>query len=79
MKNEKEKHGFALSKKNLLLMAIAFAFIILGFALMTGSSTEQSFNEDIFSTRRMTVGPMMSFFGFIAMIFAIMWKPKKKE
>lgn len=74
-----DKKEFALGKQNLIFMAIAFAFIILGFILMTGSTTDQQFNEDIFSTRRITVGPMISLFGFVAMIFAILWKPKKKE
>ncbi len=72
-----EKKGFALGKQNLLFMAIAFVLVILGFVLMTGSVTEQQFNEDIFSTRRIVVGPMVSLFGFVAMVFAILWKPKK--
>ncbi len=70
---------FALSKTNLVLIGISFAVIILGFLLMVGSSTETEFNPDIFSTRRITVGPMISFFGFIFMIFAILFKPKSKE
>lgn len=77
--SSKEKEGLALGKQNLLLMAIAFVLIIIGFALMTGSTTTESFNEDIFSTRRLTVGPMLALFGFVAMIFAILWKPKSKE
>lgn len=74
-----DKKGFALSKQNFMLMAIAFVFIIIGFVLMTGSTTFQEFNEDIFSTRRLTVGPMLALFGFVSMIVAIMWKPKNKE
>lgn len=77
--SSKEKESLALGKQNLILMAIAFALIIIGFALMTGSTTTESFNEDIFSTRRLTVGPMLSLFGFVSMIFAILWKPKSKE
>lgn len=77
--NSEEKKGFALGKQNLILIAISFVIIVLGFILMTGSSTETKFNPDIFSTRRITVGPMLSLFGFIAMIFAILWKPKNKE
>jgi len=75
----KEKQGFALRKQNLILMAIAFGLILLGFALMTGSTTIQVFNKDVFSTRRITIGPMTALFGFISMIFAILWKPKSKE
>ena len=64
---------------NLILIAVAFGIIVLGFILMTGSSTEVEFNPDIFSTRRITVGPMISFFGFLFMIFAILYKPKAKK
>ncbi len=77
--NSKEKKGFALSKQNFILMAIATILIIIGFILMTGSTTDQTFNEDIFSTRRITVGPMLALFGFASMIGAILWKPKKKK
>ena len=41
-----------------------------------GSSTEQAFNPDIFSTRRIVVGPTIAFLGFIFMGFAIIRKPK---
>ena len=62
---------------NLLLIGAGFLIIVFGFLLMTGSATEVEFNPDIFSTRRSVVGPMISFFGFLFMVFAIMYKPKK--
>lgn len=70
---------FTLDKLNLILIAAGFVIIIIGFALMTGSTTITEFNPDIFSTRRITVGPMISFFGFLFIIFAIMFKPKKNN
>ncbi|MBP6611386.1 MAG: DUF3098 domain-containing protein [Paludibacter sp.] len=75
MENNKQ---LRIAKINLVLIALGFAIIVLGFALMTGSSTEVVFNPDIFSTRRITVGPMISFFGFLFLIFAILYKPKSK-
>jgi uncharacterized membrane protein len=75
MENNKQ---LRLGKINLVLLAVGFAIIVLGFALMTGSSTNVEFNPDIFSTRRITVGPMISFFGFIFLVFAILYKPKSK-
>ena len=70
---------FKLPKLNLILLAIALVIIIIGFALMTGQpSTETAFNPDIFSFRRITLGPMIALFGFVFMIFAILFKPKKK-
>ncbi len=73
-----KNNHFTLGKINLILIAIGFAIIVLGFILMTGSTTEVEFNPDIFSTRRITVGPMISFFGFIFIVFAILFKPKNK-
>ena len=66
-------------KKNLVLMAISFVIIIVGFVLMLGPNSDQAFNPDIFSFRRITVGPMVSLFGFVFMIFAIMYKFKDKN
>lgn len=74
---ENDKH-FTLGKINMILIAIGFVIIILGFILMTGSSTVKEFNPDIFSFRRITVGPMISLFGFVSIIFAILYKPKTK-
>lgn len=75
MENNKQ---LRIGKINLVLIALGFVVIVLGFALMTGSTTGVEFNPDIFSTRRITVGPMVSFFGFLFLIFAILYKPKSK-
>lgn len=65
-----------LGRNNFILMAIAGAMIIIGFLLMLGgSSTEEAFNPDIFSTRRIIVGPAIAFLGFLFMGYAIIRKP----
>ena len=70
---------FNLPKINAIAIAISVVIIIIGFALMVGApSGATEFNPDIFSTRRITVGPMIAFFGFILMIAAILYKPRKK-
>ena len=74
---EKNKN-FTLGKINFILIGIGFLIIVTGFLLMTGSTTHVEFNPEIFSQRRITVGPMISFFGFIFMVFAILFKPKSK-
>lgn len=67
-----------LGRNNFILMAIAGAMIIIGFLLMLGgSSTEVAFNPDIFSTRRIIIGPAISFIGFIFMGYGIIRKPSK--
>ena len=67
-----------LPKLNLILIAISFAIIVIGFCLMAGEPSGEVYNPDIFSFRRITLGPMMSLFGFICMIFAILFRVKKK-
>lgn len=75
-----EVNSFALGKINYILIAVAFALVIIGFILMSGeSSTPNSYNPDIFSWRRIVLGPTISFIGFVAIVFAIMYKGKKKE
>lgn len=70
---------FPLVKANFVLMGIAAAAIIIGFLLMLGSGSSEAngFNEDIFSTRRIVVGPIVAFLGFIFMGFGIIYRPKK--
>ena len=74
------ERDFALAKTNYILIAIAFALIVLGFILMAGeSSTPENYNAEIFSWRRIVLGPTISFIGFVSIVFAIMYKGKNKE
>ena len=69
-----------LTRLNFILMACAAAMIIIGFVLMCGpGSTDTAFNPDIFSTRRIVVGPTVAFLGFVFMGAAIMWPDKKRK
>lgn len=70
---------FNLPKLNALLIAISVVIIVIGFALMVGEpSGATEYNPDIFSFRRITVGPMIALFGFVTMIIAILFKSPKK-
>ncbi len=74
------KRDFAFSKLNYILLAIGFAIVVLGFILMSGASTtEEAFNPDIFSTRRIVVAPMVCLAGFIFVVVAILWKSKSQR
>lgn len=68
-------------KMNFIFMGISLLLIIVGFLLMTGSSNNDPahFNYDIFSTRRIVVGPALAFIGFVAMAFAIVYSPRRKR
>lgn len=73
-------NNFALGKKNLMLIGIAFVIIILGFVLMMGSgSTETFYNPEIFSFRRIVLAPGIAFAGFVFMIYAILKKDKSNQ
>ncbi len=86
MKNEKkdskiEKETFErlpLSRNNFIAMAVSGALIIIGFLLMLGgSTTDTEFNPDIFSTRRIVIGPTLTFLGFVGMAIAVWIRPRK--
>lgn len=67
-----------LQRGNFIAMAIAGAMIVIGFILMLGGSTTvEEFNPDIFSTRRIVIGPAIAFLGFVAMAAAIIIDPKR--
>lgn len=68
-----------LTPLNFIAMGISGFLIVLGFILMLGgSTTENEFNEAIFSTRRIVIGPAIAFIGFVAMAVAIIIKPRNK-
>ena len=70
---------FNLPKINAILIAISLVVVVIGFALIVGEpSGATEYNPDIFSFRRITIGPMIALFGFLAMIVAILYKPRKK-
>lgn len=68
----------SLPKLNIILIAVSFLIIIVGFALMAGAPSGEVYNPDIFSFRRITIGPMIALFGFVSMVVSILWKGKKK-
>ncbi len=66
------------SRRNFVMMAISGAMIVVGFLLMAGGASEvDAYNADIFSTRRIVVGPLFAFLGFALMAAAIIIRPNK--
>jgi uncharacterized membrane protein len=59
------------AKTNYQLMIGGIILIALGMFLMAGK-------EDIFSSTKITVGPILAMLGFVLEVFAIMYRPKKK-
>jgi 1,4-dihydroxy-2-naphthoate octaprenyltransferase len=70
---------YNLPKQNAILIAICLVIIVIGLALMAGEASGQvAFNPDIFSFRRITVGPMIALFGFVAMVVAVLYNGGEK-
>ena len=64
---------------NFLMIGACCILIVIGFLLMVGggSSIENGFNPEIFSARRIVVGPLLAFLGFLLLAFAILADPQK--
>lgn len=72
-----EKRNFAFGRMNFILLAVGMLVVIIGFILMSGgSSSEEAYNPDIFSTRRIVVAPIVCLLGFVSMIYAVVHKSK---
>lgn len=72
--------NFAFGKINYILMTVSVLVIVLGFVLMSGGeSTPEAYDPSIFNAMHVKVAPAVTFIGFVAMIFAIMYNPKNKE
>ena len=78
--SKESKYTFPLDTINLIMIGGCIVLIALGFILMLGGSNEgDTFNNEIFSSTRTTIGPMISLLGCVLMVVAIMYKGKKKD
>ena len=67
-------------KENMKWMLIGIAVLILGFLLMPGGGSDDPnvFNKDeVYSTRRITIAPIIILIGLGIEIYAIFRQPKK--
>lgn len=72
--------AMAFKKINYILLLIGVVAVVIGFLLMTGSSSStKAFEPDIFSVRRTTVAPLIALAGFVFVIFAILYHKKQKR
>lgn len=56
-----------------IILLIACVLIITGYWLMSGDgTTEQAFNPDVFSTRRIVVAPMLCLAGYLLVVVGIL-------
>lgn len=73
--SEKE---FAFGKENYIITVVGMVVILIGFVLMAGGGSEDPnvFSEEIFSTTRITVAPLVVLAGFALEIVGIMYRAK---
>ncbi|MCF0207659.1 MAG: DUF3098 domain-containing protein [Bacteroidales bacterium] len=78
---ESKKSQYVFGAKNYIALAIGFAVLVIGYLLMMGGGSDDpnTFNPEIFNTRRITVAPIVLIIGFAIEIFAIMWRPRSKN
>ena len=75
-----DRKNLAFDRINYILLVVGMMIVVIGFTLMSGAgSTEDAYNPDIFSARRIKVAPVVCLIGFVSMIYAVMRKPKDKE
>ncbi|MBQ8154022.1 MAG: DUF3098 domain-containing protein [Prevotella sp.] len=75
-----DRRNLAFDRINYILLVVGMVIVVIGFILMSGAgSSENAYNPDIFSARRIKVAPVVCLIGFVSMIYAVMRKPKDKE
>ena len=69
------------TRENYLLMLVGLGIVGIGYLLMSGggSGDPNVFNEDIFSTRRITVAPIVLLLGYVFIIYAILKRPRSNS
>ena len=77
---EKQDESILFEKDNFIWMIIGLVIIFTGFYLMSGGGSENpnDFNNEIFSSRRIVVAPIIVVIGFIVEVYAILKKTGEK-
>jgi len=70
---------FSFNGKNYKLLLLGLGINILGFILMIGGAAEDPndfSSEELFSSTRITIAPMLIVLGYVVIMYSIMKKPK---
>lgn len=76
---EQNKNNVLFGKENLKWMLIGAVIIVAGFLLMAGGKSEDTtvFDEQqVYSTTRVTIAPILIVIGLLVEVYAIMKKSK---
>jgi fumarate reductase subunit D len=69
---------FNFGKRNYQMMIAGVVIIVIGYLLMSGGKSEDPavFSDTIFSTRRLTIAPLLIISGLVLEVFAILHRAK---
>lgn len=77
MDNTENKQNLAFGKMNFILLAVGLCVVLIGLFLMSGGeSTREAYDPSIFDTMHIKVAPVVTFVGFVSIIYAIVHKSK---
>jgi uncharacterized membrane protein len=82
MEKQKTTIPFGLEKENYKWILIGLAINILGFVLMVGGGSPDKtkfLEEEIFSHRRITLGPALVVAGYVIILLGIIRKKKTEK
>ena len=74
----KTKKELVFKKKNYQIMLLGLAFLVIGYILLAGGSSEnpEVFNPNIFNARRLIWSPIFLVIGFGMQVVAILFRSK---
>lgn len=82
LKEYSKNAPFSFNGKNYKLLLLGLAINILGFILMMGGAAEdpnEFHHDELFSTTRITIAPMLIVLGYVVIMYSIMKKPKSSS
>lgn len=79
---ENYKHHYLMDRSKVVIVLIGLALMIIGYITMIGGgATDPNIYPEatLYGTQRTVIAPILILLGLIAMIFAIMKKPKYQK
>ena len=72
---------YTFGRPNLYILLVALTFIVIGYILMSGGESPDgvSFNQEVFSVRRISVAPIVLTLGYLGVLVAIFYKPRNHK
>lgn len=81
MSTEQKIKSYGFTKTNLIILMISMAVICIGYLLMSGGKSEDgvSFDPEVFNTMRISIAPILTTLGYVGILIAIIWQPRRKS